>query len=441
MIDKVRLFIAQESLLAPGACLIVGLSGGADSMVLLDLLVRLGYNSLAAHCNFHLRGAESDRDAAFVRRWCSKADIPFTSVDFNTVRYACERKISIEMAARELRYCWFERLCCEKGADAVAVAHHKDDSVETVLLNLIRGTGIRGLIGIAPVHGKVVRPLLCVTRAEIEGYAAERQLPYVEDSTNREEIFLRNAIRLKIMPALEALNPAVREAIFRTSQHLSGTEKIYNDAIHRITASLFQDSSIDIDALRRTPHPQTVLFEILTPFGFTPSTIEDIASSMDAPSGKIFYARGYRLIKDRNRFMLDLKEARAEQRSFQIGLQCTGISYPIVLTMERQAMPVQIRKDRHFLFADADRLIFPLELRRWREGDWFIPFGMKGRKKLSDYFSDRKFSIKEKEEAWVVVSDGEIVWIVGERSDHRFRVTEKTKDVYIMEYREDEKSA
>lgn len=437
MIDTVRRFVEKEKLLSPGATVIVGLSGGMDSMVLLDMLTLLGYQCVAAHCNFHLRGDESDRDAGFVKKWCKDIDIPLTDIDFDTTQYATDRKISIEMAARELRYDWFEIIRGQYGAEAVAVAHHKDDSVETVLLNLVRGTGIRGLTGIMPKNGKVIRPLLCVTRAEIEEYIAERDIPYVFDSTNNDDLFLRNSLRLNIIPQLEKLNPSLKEAIYRTSRNLSEVEKIYDTSIGETVSNLFRDGKIDIRELRETASPRSVLFEILSPLGFGTSVIEDIYRGMDNSSGKIFYSKLYRLIKDRDFFILDtIYDNNAAEQPVYLNMNTEKITEPFHLVIRREKMPVIIEKDRRFLYADCDRLKFPLTLRRWKKGDWFIPFGMKGRKKVSDYFTGRKYNLKEKEEAWILLSGDEIVWIVGERADDRFKVTEKSRNILIVEWRE-----
>ncbi|WP_298651995.1 tRNA lysidine(34) synthetase TilS [uncultured Proteiniphilum sp.] len=434
MIDTVRRFIEKEKLLTPNTTVVVGLSGGIDSMVLLDLLTLLGYQCVAAHCNFHLRGEESDRDAGFVKKWCKSIDIPLTSVDFNTTQYAADRKISIEMAARELRYDWFEIVRRQYGAEAVAVAHHKDDSVETVLLNLIRGTGIKGLTGIMPKNRHVIRPLLCVTRAGIEEYITERDIPYVFDSSNDDDVFLRNSLRLNIIPQLEKLNPSVKEAVCRTSQNLAEAEKIYSASIGEAIKNVFRDGKIDIRKLRETASPRSLLFEILSPLGFGPSVIEDIYLGMESSSGKVFYSKSYRLIKDRDFFILDRTTGNtAGEELIYIDLKTEEITEPLHLMIRREKMPVAIEKNRYFLYADSGRLTFPLKLRRWKEGDWFIPFGMKGRKKVSDYFTDRKYSLKAKEDAWILLSGDEIVWIVGERTDDRFKITAESIDVFIVE--------
>ena len=429
MLETVQRYIEKNELLPTGCKVIVGLSGGADSMVLLDLLKLLGYHCVAAHCNFHLRGDESQRDADFVRRWCKDIDIPFRSVDFDTHQYATDRKISIEMAARELRYNWFEVIRQQEDAEAIAVAHHKDDSVETLLLNLIRGTGIRGLTGIRPKNGRVIRPLLCVSRSEIEQYLDERGIPAIFDSSNNDDRFLRNAIRLRVIPLLEQLNPSVKEAIHRTSQHLTEAEKVYTSAITEQTAALFQGGEINIDALKRSPSPSSLLFEILTPLGFNPSVIEDITESINATPGKQFLGDRFRVIKDREAFLVTALPETEIANVYTVEEDATSLNKPIMMQIRSLEMPVVVEKHKSTLTVDRDLLHFPLLLRRWQAGDWFIPFGMKGRKKLSDFFTDRKMNLRDKEEVWVLLSGEDLVWIVGERPDNRFRVTGKTKRV------------
>jgi len=430
MLETVCRYIEKEQLLTPGCRVIVGVSGGTDSMALLDLLTLLGYQCVAAHCNFHLRGEESLRDANFVQRWCQSIDIPFLSVDFDTRQYAADRKLSIEMAARELRYDWFEVIRQQQDAEAIAVAHHRDDSVETLLLNLIRGTGIKGLTGISPKRGHVVRPLLCVTRSEIEQYMNERGLPAVLDSSNSDEQILRNAIRLRLIPLLEELNPSVREAIHRTSQHLAEAAKVYDNAISQQSAAVMQDKRIDIEALKRCPSPASLLFEILTPLGFNPSVIGDIAEHLNATPGKLFLGENYRVIKDRDALLIAPLPGEEEQPSYLIERCATTLKKPMSMQIRLLDMPATIEKKRSILTVDLDLLRFPLLLRRWQRGDWFIPFGMKGKKKLSDYFTDRKMSLLDKEEVWVLLSGEDLVWVVGERPDDRFRVTNKTRKLF-----------
>jgi len=439
MLQKIKTYIAKKCLLETNAALIVGLSGGADSMALLDILTLLGYRCIAAHCNFHLRGEESDGDAKFVKKWCKGNNIEFTSIDFDTRQYAADKKISVEMAARELRYTWFEIVRKQFNADAIAVAHHRDDSVETVLLNLIRGTGISGLSGISPKNGKVVRPMLCVTRAEIENYLQEREIPFRTDSTNNENIYIRNHIRLSVLPMLQKLNPSVSESIFRTSENLAETEKVYKKVIDIDIKSVLQNDKIDIEKLKQTVSPQSVLFEILSPLGFHPSVIEDVKNGLDASSGKVFLSSTHRLIKDRTYFLIDrIEKSESNNQIYLINAISHEISNPICLDIKLIDVPESILKNNKILYADAGKLSFPLILRKWQAGDWFIPFGMKGKKKLSDFFTDQKFNLKEKEQTWVLLSDEDVVWIVGYRPDERFKITSKTRNVLQIELKIDE---
>lgn len=435
MLRIIKSYILQNDLLSPSATVIVGLSGGADSMAMLDVLTLLGYRCIAAHCNFHLRGEESDRDADFVKKWCKSIDIEFVSIDFDTTGYASDKKISIEMAARELRYRWFEIIRSEYQAEAIAVAHHRDDSVETVLMNLVRGTGIKGLTGIAPKNEKIIRPMLCTTRQQIETYLKNRSIPFVTDSTNNEDLYTRNYLRINVLPMLQKLNPSVTDAIFRTSQNLREAEKMYHAATERAKSIVFDGEKIDITALLTEASPISVLFEILAPLGFNPTVIEDVCGALQAESGKIFVGERFRIIKDRDFLLLDpISTIMGNEDVFYIQSDTREMEVPIRLIFSQEKKSVPIKKNRLWLYADMDKLAFPLVLRRWQQGDWFIPFGMKGRKKLSDYFSDQKFSLKDKENAWILVSDKEIVWIVGERSDNRIRVTDKTENVFIAQF-------
>ena len=434
MVERVKKFIQNLQLLPENGKVVAGVSGGIDSMVMAHLLINLGYSCVVAHSNFHLRGAESDRDESFVKRWCKERDVTFVSIDFNTKEYAAEKKISIEMAARELRYNWFSQLCVLYEADAVAVAHHKDDSVETVLLNLIRGTGIRGLRGILAKNGNIVRPLLSVTRNEIEQFGLKHNIPYVVDSTNREEIYIRNILRLNIIPKMEEINPAVSESIYRTSQHIYEAEKIYRRSIEESLAKVLSNNKIDISAIKESASPRSMLFEILSPLGFEPSVIEDVFQSIDATPGKLFYSKTERLIKDRNYFLIDpISDTGEELKSYFIDSADEEVGSPIKMHIRKEKTPVVINRDQRFLYLDSKKLTFPLELRKWRRGDWFIPFGMKGRKKLSDFFTDLKYSLKDKEDVWLLLSGEDIVWVVGKRSDDRFKLTEKSDEAVIIE--------
>ena len=436
MLKTVEKFIAKNNLLAPHSKVIVGLSGGKDSMVLLDVLTLLDYQCIVAHCNFHLRGNESNRDAHFVKKWCKSMDIPLEMIDFDTSTYAKDKKISIEMAARELRYDWFEILRRQHEAQAVAVAHHIDDSIETMLLNLIRGTGIKGLTGISPKNENILRPLLCVSRKDIEKYIEEREFSFVEDSTNTDEKYKRNAVRNTLIPMMEKLNPSVREALERTINNLEEVEKVYDKAIEKSIEKVFSDNKIDINKLVEEPSSLSVLFAILTKYGFTSSDISDINNSLTNISGKIFLSDNYKVIKDRDFLLIEKKEIKANSlEDIYIYNETQRIEYPISLEIEFIEEDTHLIKSPNILMADADKITFPLKLRRWRNGDWFIPLGMKGRKKMSDYFVDKKLSLSEKENVWILTTDKEeIVWIVGKNVDERFKITNKTTKTLKIQY-------
>lgn len=436
MRDLVRAYIEKYQLLTENRPVLVGVSGGADSIALLTILVELGYSCIAAHCNFHLRGEESLRDERFTKEYVEKLQIPFVKIDFETEQYAAENHLSIEMAARELRYRWFEEQRVHWGAQAIAVAHHRDDNVETFLMNLIRGTGIRGLSGIQPKNGFVVRPMLAVSREEIQNWFAKRNLSYVTDSTNLSDAYTRNFIRLRILPLLEEVNPSVKKAIARTSEHLAATEVIYLQVIEEARKEVFDsENRLSIAALMKYPAPNSVLYELLKVYGFSRSVVEDIYSSLTKESGKVFFSSSFRLIKDRDYLLFSPLVKEEIQEYILNGDEKEWIG-PIELSFESVVITTdfQIRKEKNIAYFDADKLTFPLTLRKWQEGDWFIPFGMKGRKKLSDYFSDRKFSRLEKEQTWLLCSGDTIIWIVGERSDNRFCLDKMTKRALVVNF-------
>jgi tRNA(Ile)-lysidine synthase len=435
MIRTVHTYIEKYRLLQPGDTVIVGVSGGADSIALLHLLVRLGYTCVVAHCNFHLRGAESDRDETFVRQTAITLNVPFHKTDFDTVGHANRKHISIEMAARELRYQWFEDLRATHQAQVIAVAHHQDDSVETVLLNLIRGTGIRGLCGIRPRNGYLVRPLLAVSRDEILEWLAQQHLTFHTDSSNLSDEYTRNFIRLHVLPLLEKLNPSVGSAISRTAGHLSDVETLYTDLIEKERSRIMEDTQrISIPKLMQSPAPQTILYELLKPCGFTRLLSDSVFDALQGNPGKIFDApdSSVRIIKDRDTLLLTNKNPK-DEIVYSIGVNDL-LTTPITISTRKKAMDdsFEIAKKTTVASFDYDKLAFPLTLRTWRKGDWFIPFGMKGRKKISDYFSDHKFSRIRKEQTWLLCNGPDIIWIVGERTDERYRIDKSTRYALIV---------
>lgn len=437
MRELVRDYIKKFRLLTTDRPLLVGVSGGADSIALLTVLVRLGYSCIGAHCNFHLRGEESVRDELFVSDYVSSLRIPFCKIDFDTRQYAAVHRLSIEMAARKLRYEWFEKKRQEYEAQAIAVAHHRDDNIETVLMNLIRGTGIRGLAGIRPKNGFIVRPLLSISREEIVAWLSKEKLPYVTDSTNLSEAYTRNFVRLRVLPLLEEINPSVRNAIERTSVNLSDVETIYLDVIEKAKTVVFQEKDrISIPLLMQYPAPATILYELLRPYNFTRLVINDIFLALNKESGKIFYSSTYRLIKDRDSLLITPLTQPDCDSNYVLAGETGKLEYPIKLSWEKVVLDkdFHIRKDKNIAYFDCEKLTFPLKLRHWKEGDWFIPFGRKGRKKLSDYFSDHKFSYRDKEQIWLLCSGENIIWVTGERSDNRFCVEKATREVLVVHF-------
>lgn len=416
-IKKVSQFIEEKNLLGFGDKVLVALSGGADSVALLRVLLRLGYACEAAHCNFHLRGEESVRDERFVRALAERLGVPLHVIHFDTNAYAASHNVSVEMAARELRYDWFAKLRQECGAKVVAVAHHRDDSVETFLLNLVRGTGINGLQGIRPVNGDVVRPLLCVSRAEILDYLSSLGQDYVTDSTNLQDEFVRNKLRLNVIPMLETINPSVSDTIAETARRLSDVAQVYQEAIQAAKQRVMPDGkTIDIPALCREPGAQNLLFELLYPLGFNAAQVNDVFRALHGESGRMFYSREWVLLIDRNRLICrPLGEVEPQPE----------------LCLERMEVnpPFSVPHNNKEAYVDAEKVQGELTLRKWQSGDKFIPFGMKGFKSVRNYLRDKKFSRFEKERQWVVCDGDRIVWLVNERLDNRFRVTSETRFV------------
>ena len=417
--DKVGRFIRQKALMQRTDKLLVALSGGSDSVALLLVLLRLGYTCEAAHCNFHLRGTESCRDEEFVRRLCQRLGICLHITHFDTRGYAREHHISIEMAARDLRYAWFDRLMETRKAQHVAVAHHEDDSVETFMLNLMRGTGINGLRGIRCRNGHTVRPLLCVGRQDIEQYLNHLGQDWVTDSTNLETDATRNKIRLQLLPLMADINPAVRQNILRTAANLDADAAIYNNGIAEGRRRTLTDDGIDIKALLAEPSPEALLYEVVTPLGFNAAQAADILHTLrDGQSGKVFTSDTHMIVRDRDRLVIRRLE---EQRIVQLHLKNVDIDDSFVIPRSCDTACL-----------DADKLKHELHLRPWRQGDWFMPFGMKGRKLVSDFLTDRKMSLADKQHQLVLCCGDDIVWVVGLRPDNRFCISPDSRRAMVI---------
>lgn len=427
-------FIEKHKLLNEGCKVIVALSGGADSVALLLLLKQLGYKCYAMHCNFHLRGEESMRDEHFARNLCLQENIPLEVVSFDTVTYSKEQGVSIEMAARELRYRAFEEYRVKNGAEAVAVGHHRDDNAETLLLNLMRGAGIRGLHGIRPKRDNIIRPLLCVGREDIMEFLEKEGVAYITDSTNLQTDYTRNKVRLELIPLMQQINPSILQTLSDTAERISAAEEIYSAAIAEAVERIKENNSISIEALKKESAPTVLLHEILSPLGFNRAQIADIFDSIDSNSGKLFNANSWNLIKDREYLIIEKATEDCFEKSI---LPMEGsIDTPYgTLQIKSEKYSGEIIKSRLTATLDAETLQQPLFVRKVKQGDRFVPFGMRGSKLISDYLTERKMNILEKERQLVITDcNDNILWLVGERPAAPYCVTEKTKKLLCLKW-------
>ena len=421
MWSKVSAYINKHKLLNANDLYIVALSGGADSVALLLLLKEGGFNVHAAHCNFLLRGSESDRDEAFCVDLCRQLGVELHRAHFATREYAEAHKVSVEMAARELRYNWFEQLRKDIGAVGICVAHHRDDSVETVLLNMIRGTGLRGLTGIQPRNGYVLRPLLCVSRDEIEHFLAKRGQKYVIDSTNLETDVKRNKVRLQVLPLLRTLNPAVSDNIQRMVENVAEAQIVLDSLLYNFK----KHNTLELSELEKYGSSEYVIYEWLKNYGFNGTQARQV---LEAETGKIMSSsQGYDVLKDRERLIIErtlkpFNPMRIPEEGMYV------LDEKMRLSLRKCA--AYVSKKPFVATFDAQKVVFPLTVRRVEEGDWMIPFGMRGRKLLSDLMTDRKMTVFEKRRQLVVVDAQDvIVWAVGLRIADSVAVAETTQSV------------
>ena len=412
-----------------GKKILIACSGGLDSVVLSRLFKELNYDISLAHCNFSLRGKESDEDEKFVILLADKLSIPIFNKKFNTKAYKIKHKLSTQVAARQLRYQWFEEVCTEHSFDYLATAHHLDDDLETFLINLSRGTGLRGLIGIPLINDKIIRPFLNFPRADILQYAKEKNSPWREDSSNQTSDYLRNKLRIEVIPRLKEVDHNLLNGFHQTQKYLNDSMALVNDYMALIKNLVVDETEdgfeIDVLKLQDLPNTNALLYELLAPFGFT--AWDDISDLLTAQSGKQIFSESHRILKNRKSLLLVENSFVHNEETYTIKESDTGIDTPINLIIE------QVDKTSDYtpsiVYLDLQKLNFPLQLRKWREGDSFYPFGMKGKKKLSKFFKDEKLSLVAKEKTWVLTSGNHIVWIVGMRSDHRFKVENQTKKI------------
>ena len=434
MLTKFQNYIEQNHLINKGDRILVALSGGVDSMVLAELLRRCGYDITFAHCNFHLRGKESDGDEQFVREYSERVGVKLFVRQFDTLEYVETQKVSVEMAARELRYAWFNDMINASG-QLLALAHHADDQIETFFINRMRGSGIKGLKAMQPRNGLYIRPLLWASREEIRQFAIENGIQWREDSTNNDTVYLRNKIRHDLMPVFDSIKPEAREKILESVNHLTSENQLYREllkeklsqietvdgVLHRIDKQQFACK----DAERHVP---TLLFEWLRDFGFSFSQCESILASLDSEPGKEFYSANYQLVIEKDTidiFPIELTD----------NLLTPGLSYSKQPVRTTHALSLLITDNPNIAQLDFDKLKFPLRVRHWWHGDRFHPLGLKGTKLVSDFFNDNGFTTFQKRNTQIITdSEGEIVWIVGHRIDDRFKITDKTKTIYEIKF-------
>ena len=437
LLDKFRRYIRENKLVQPGERVLLTVSGGVDSMVMLSLFVDAGYDIGVAHCNFQLRGAESEEDEVLVENEAKRYGVPFYNRRFDT-RSEMERTgESVQMAARRLRYDWFNTLCSEEGYAAIAIAHQADDSIETFFINLLRGTGLKGLTGISVVRGRVIRPLLFASRKEITDYAIANKVPYREDSSNRSTKYLRNKIRLGLIPRIREINPRFTDTMRLNISRLTDAQLFINHGIEKLRDRVIEtrNGAAIVHTERIDPEfpVSFVIFELLnSAYGFKGDVIDAMCRTLDeGTSGRRFYSRDYVAWVDRQEIVVEpiatddpctVEVERGASKAY-CGNSVLDLEWTDVDSVASYSQPENVA------LIDADQLSFPLTLRRWQEGDAFVPIGMEGHKKVSDFLIDAKVSVPEKQRQFVLTSQGEIVWLVGRRLDDRFKITDKTENI------------
>ena len=408
--------------------LLVAVSGGLDSVALAHLCRQAKLDFAIAHCNFQLRAEESDADEAFVAALAKQLKVPFHSIKFETETYAQEKKLSIQMAARQLRYNWFNEVLKENELSYVLTAHHADDALETFLINLSRGTGIEGLLGIPSKNKSIVRPLLSFSRDEILTYATSQKIEWREDSSNEDTKYLRNQLRHEVIPQLKSLNPQFLKNFGDTTQYLEGTLALAQKHIESVKAVVFNKKGtayqMPIAYLKKIEPQAAYLYALLQPYGFT--AWKDIQQLLDAQSGKEVFSKTHRLLKDRDYLYLQAIQPKSS-KTYKIHGKISRLEEPIHLQLKKVGGMIDIRP--RVAYIDKEKLKYPLMLRKWKPGDYFYPLGMQGKKKLKDYFLDEKYSLIDKEEQWLLCSEDAIVWVVGRRMDDRFKVTPETQNI------------
>jgi tRNA(Ile)-lysidine synthase len=437
MFNDFQKYIDDNHLAGKSDRILLAVSGGIDSMVMADLFIRTGIRIGIAHCNFSLRGHESDKDEEFVRSYAANHKVPFYSIRFGTEEYAKRKGISIEMAARELRYEWFKKTRKKFRFESVAVAHNLNDNIETLLINLIRGTGIAGLTGMKPSANRIIRPLLFATRQVIVDYCRKHKIRYREDKSNAETKYIRNKIRHQIIPVLKDINPSIEATLIETAGRFGNMNEILSDYTDNLRKSIFTERDglivFNFNQLQSKIKNKTILYELLKPYGITNGNLNDLKNIIEGKTGGQLFTGTYRFIKNRNEIIISpgdqYESTILKVKSVTELRKVPGIvSAQYIKITDKFSIP----EDACIACIDAHKVSFPIIIRKWQPGDFFYPFGMKQKKKLSNYFVDRKFSRLDKEKTLIIESEGKIVWIVGERIDNRFRISETTRKALII---------
>ena len=442
MLDQFKSYLEEQKLCKFGDRILLAVSGGIDSVVMAHLFKDAGFDAVIAHCNFHLRGTDSDEDEEFVRSLAASLEMPVKVKQFNVDEVVQEKGISVQMAARELRYDWFNELLDTQACDAVATAHNKNDSVETFFLNLSRGTGIRGLTGIPSRNEKIIRPMLFASREEIVNYRTVHHIDFREDASNLETKYRRNKIRHDVIPVMQQINPGFIDTMSLNMTRLNEVSDIFKLTVEKVRADLFEKRvdgiRIDIQKLKSISPLKTWLYELFSPFGFTRSQCEGIENIMVAKPGKHSISTTHQLYKDRDTLMLvESKSSTFDRYYLDSYEKYSSLPFPMdVEILDRKELE-RIPKEPKVACLDLDEIQFPLLIRHWMHGDYFYPLGMNQMKKLSDFFVDNKIPVPEKERTWIMASGKKIVWIMGHRIDHRFRITEKTKRILLLSFKTD----
>ncbi len=431
-------FIQLHTLFTTQKTILAAVSGGKDSVLLAHLLKSSGFNFAIAHCNFLLRGAEAKLDQDFTANLAHQLQVPFFLTEFNTANYAAENHISIQMAARKLRYEWFEKICAEENFDVIALAHHQNDSVETILLNLTRGTGIAGMHGILPKNGKLVRPMLFLSRENIDAICVEEKLAFVEDSSNTSVKYARNKIRLEVVPKLKELNPKLEKTFDQNLEHFRQLEQLLEQDLqvlrHTVFINLKTETRIKIEEIRKLNPQKLLLFGLLREFNFSEQVLGDLLLSLKKHPGKVFKSSSHQIILDRTEIIIQPKKTLVKEVLLILENQNEIHFQGFKLKVLHDGSPLIVKENPMATSVDAAKLIYPLTIRNWQTGDYFFPLGMQNRQKLSDFFVHQKVPLNQKSNVTVLVNGNqEIIWIGGFRLDDRYKVDNQTKKVVIFE--------